>query len=123
MGDAETFTPEFGIIHPGFPLNLTRQFRLSIRLMTANASDSGEYTILYSKNDHLAERMPLMSSESVPADPGWDEDPAWPDRDPVSPAEREAWLDRLCARDDDPSDQPQEYWDPDSSRRRRVRTS
>ena len=55
--------------------------------------------------------------------PGWGEDPAWPDRDPMSPAEREAWLDRLCAQDDDPSDQPEEYWDPESARRRRGRTS
>jgi len=29
-------------------------------------------------------------------------------------AEREAWLDRLCAQDDDPFDQPEEYWDPES---------
>ena len=55
-----------------------------------------------------------MPSESVPADPGRDEDPAGPDRDPMSPAEREAWLDRLCQLDDDPSDAPQEYWDPES---------
>ena len=54
---------------------------------------------------------------SVPAlpDPGRDEDPAWLDRDPMTAAEREAWLDRLCAQDDDPSDDPQEYWDPESS--------
>jgi hypothetical protein len=32
----------------------------------------------------------------------------------MSAAEREAWLDRLCAQDDDPSDAPQEYWDPES---------
>ena len=53
---------------------------------------------------------------SVPAlpDPGRDEDPAWLDRDPMTAAEREAWLDRLCAQDDDPSDAPQEYWDPGS---------
>src|SRR6266700_6914648 len=55
-----------------------------------------------------------MAAPSVPADPGWGEDPAWLDRDPVSAAEREAWLDRLCAQDDDPSDGPQEYWDPES---------
>jgi len=54
-----------------------------------------------------------MSSEPVPADPGRDEDPAWLDRDPMTAEEREAWLDRLCAQDD-PSDQPQEYWDPES---------
>ena len=55
-----------------------------------------------------------MSSVPAPADPGWGEDPAWLDRDPVSPEGREAWLDRLCAQDDDPSDQPEEYWDPES---------
>jgi len=42
-----------------------------------------------------------MSSVPAPADPGWDEDPAW--------------LDRLCEQDDDPADQPEEYWDPESS--------
>jgi len=56
-----------------------------------------------------------MPPESVPADPGWGEDPAWLDRDPVTAAEREAWLDRLCAQDDDPFDDPQEYWDPEAS--------
>ena len=55
-----------------------------------------------------------MPSEPAPADPGWDEDPAWLDRDPMTAAEREAWLDRLCAQDDDPFDQPEEYWDPES---------
>ena len=56
-----------------------------------------------------------MPSVPVPADPGWGEDPARPDRDPVSAADREAWLDRLCAQDDDPFDDPQEYWDPEAS--------
>src|ERR1700760_2195657 len=55
-----------------------------------------------------------MPSVPAPADPGRDEDPAWLDRDPMTAAEREAWLDRLCAQDDDPSDAPQEYWDPES---------
>jgi hypothetical protein len=32
----------------------------------------------------------------------------------MTAAEREAWLDRLCAQDDDPADAPQEYWDPES---------
>src|SRR5438874_4311903 len=59
--------------------------------------------------------MWFMSSVPAPADPGWDEDPAWLDRDPMTAAEREAWLDRLCAQDDDPADAPQEYWDPESS--------
>ena len=56
-----------------------------------------------------------MPSVPAPADPGRDEDPAWPDRDPMTAAEREAWLDRLCAQDDDPADAPQEYWDPEAS--------
>ena len=56
-----------------------------------------------------------MPSVPAPADPGWDGDPAWLDRDPMTAAEREAWLDRLCAQDDDPSDGPEEYWDPESS--------
>jgi len=55
-----------------------------------------------------------MSSVPAPADPGWGGDPAWPDGDPMTAAEREAWLDRLCEQDDDPSDAPQEYWDPES---------
>ncbi|HEX5298520.1 MAG TPA: hypothetical protein VFW50_16175, partial [Streptosporangiaceae bacterium] len=55
-----------------------------------------------------------MPSVPVPADPGRDEDPAGPDRDPVTAAEREAGLDRLCARDDGPSDDPREYRDPGS---------
>ena len=38
-----------------------------------------------------------MPSVPAPADPGRDEDPAWLDRDPMTAAEREAWLDRLCA--------------------------
>jgi len=56
-----------------------------------------------------------MPSVPAPADPGRDEDPAWLDRDPMTAAEREAWLDRLCQQDDDPFDNPQEYWDPESS--------
>jgi len=54
-----------------------------------------------------------MSSVPAHGDPGRDEDPAWLDRDPMTAAEREAWLDRLCAQDDDPRDDPGEYWDPD----------
>ena len=56
-----------------------------------------------------------MPSVPVPPDPGRDEDPAWLDRDPMTAAEREAWLDRLCEQDDDPFDAPEEYWDPESS--------
>ena len=56
-----------------------------------------------------------MPPEPVPADPGWDEDLTWLDRDPVTAADREAWLGWLCEQDDDPFDAPQEYWDPEAS--------
>src|SRR6478672_11207988 len=48
-----------------------------------------------------------MPPEPVPADPGWDEDLAWLDRDP----ERETWLDRAREHDDPPLDEPEEYED------------
>ena len=47
----------------------------------------------------------FMPPEPVPADPGWDEDLAWLDRDP----ERECWLDR--AREHDEPPEPEEYED------------
>jgi hypothetical protein len=56
-----------------------------------------------------------MPSVPAPADPGRDGDPAGLDRDPVTAGEREAWLDRLCGQDDDPRDDPEGYWDPESS--------
>src|SRR6266545_7554422 len=77
-----------------------------------SAGNSRSHTVSCSKNNPSAERMWSMPSVPAPADPGRDEDPARPDRDPMTAAEREAWLDRLCAQDDDPSDAPQEYWDP-----------
>src|SRR6266536_3327176 len=79
-----------------------------------SAGNSRSHTVSCSKNNPSAERMWSMPSVPAPADPGRDEDPARPDRDPMTAAEREAWLDRLCAQDDDPSDAPQEYWDPES---------
>jgi hypothetical protein len=55
-----------------------------------------------------------MTASPAQEPSGWEADPAWLDRDPMTAAEREAWLDRLCAQDDDPSDAPEEYWDPES---------
>jgi Domain of unknown function (DUF222) len=55
-----------------------------------------------------------MSSVPASADPGRDEDPARPGRDPESPEDGEAWLDRVCQRDGDPFYDPQEYWDPEA---------
>src|ERR1700761_3726032 len=41
-----------------------------------------------------------MSASLAPADPGRDDDLAWLDRDPMTAAEREASLDRLCEQDE-----------------------
>jgi len=53
-----------------------------------------------------------MPPEPVPADPGWDEDLAWLDRDPMTAAEREAWLDRVAESDDPPEPEEFEDFDP-----------
>ena len=54
-----------------------------------------------------------MPSVPVPADPGWDDDLAWLDRDPMTPAELEAQLDRLCELDEPDHQGEDEYWDHD----------
>ena len=41
-----------------------------------------------------------MPASPAPADPGWDDDLAWLDRDPMTAQEREACLDRLCEQDE-----------------------
>ena len=46
-----------------------------------------------------------MLASSVPADPGWDDDLAWLDRDP----ERESWQDRAGEHDEPP--EPEDYED------------
>src|SRR6478672_3574265 len=50
-----------------------------------------------------------MFPSPVPADPGWDEDLAWLDRDPMTAQEREELLDRICEQDGPP--EPEEYED------------
>ena len=45
-----------------------------------------------------------MPPEPVPADPEWDDDPAWSRPDPMTAEELEASLDRLCELDE-PSDE------------------
>jgi hypothetical protein len=47
-----------------------------------------------------------MPPEPVPADPGWDEDPAWLDRDP----ERETWLARAREHNDPPLEEEYEVF-------------
>jgi len=51
-----------------------------------------------------------MLPSPVPADPGWDEDLAWLDRDPMTAAEFEASLDRLCQRDEGPGEDEDENY-------------
>ena len=46
-----------------------------------------------------------MPASPAPADPGWDGDLAWLDRDP----DRASWLDRARAHDEPP--EPEEYED------------
>src|ERR1700759_4959001 len=54
-----------------------------------------------------------MLPSPVPADPGWGEDLAWLDRDPMTAAEFEASLDRLCELDEGPgADEDEDYYPP-----------
>jgi hypothetical protein len=50
----------------------------------------------------------FMPPEPVPADPGWDDDLAWLDRDP----ERECWLDRAREHDEPPLEEEYEDHEP-----------
>jgi Domain of unknown function (DUF222) len=51
-----------------------------------------------------------MLQQPDPVDPGRDEDLAWLDRDPMTAAEREAYLDRVCEQDEPPGED-EEYED------------
>ncbi len=53
-----------------------------------------------------------MPPEPVPADPGWDDDPAWSRPDPMTAAELEASLDRLCELDEPPEEEDWEDFAP-----------
>jgi hypothetical protein len=46
-----------------------------------------------------------MPPAPVPADPGWDDDLTWLDRDPMTAEEFEASLDRLCELDEPPGEE------------------
>ena len=52
-----------------------------------------------------------MLGHRPPADPGRDDDLAWLDRDPMTAAEREASLDRLCEQDEGHLKDEDEYGD------------
>src|SRR6201987_5652849 len=59
-----------------------------------------------------SERMWFMPAEPVPADPGREDDLAWLDRDPMTAAEREASLNRVCEFDEPPGPEEYEDYDP-----------
>jgi hypothetical protein len=50
-----------------------------------------------------------MPPDPAPADPGWDDDPAWSRPDPMTAEELQASLDRLCELDEGPGEE--EYAD------------
>ena len=52
-----------------------------------------------------------MPASPAPADPGRDDDLAWLDRDPMTAAERQASLDRLCEQDEGHLQDEDEYAD------------
>src|SRR4029453_2209908 len=52
-----------------------------------------------------------MPASPAPADPGRDDDLAWLDRDPMTAAERQASLDRLCEQDEGYLEDEDEYGD------------
>ncbi len=49
-----------------------------------------------------------MPPEPASAAPGWDDDPAWSRPDPMTPEEREAWLDHLAETDEPPEEEDYE---------------
>ena len=53
-----------------------------------------------------------MPPEPVPAEPEWDDDPAWTRPDPMTAAEREASLDRLCEQDEGYCQEEHEDFEP-----------
>ena len=53
-----------------------------------------------------------MSQQPDPADPRPGEDLAWLDRDPMTAAEREAYLDRVCEEDEPPGEEEYEDYAP-----------
>src|SRR5215510_7898040 len=50
-----------------------------------------------------------MPASPAPADPGRDDDLAWLDRDPMTAAERQAALDRVCEQDEGYLEDEDEY--------------
>ena len=53
-----------------------------------------------------------MPPEPVPAEPGWDDDPAWTRPDPMTAAELEAALDRVCEQDEGYCQEEHEDFEP-----------
>src|SRR6185369_2289732 len=90
---------------------LTRLFIRITYLISEYAGNHGQNTLICSEK-----QTPLppdgrwsMSASPASADPGRDDDLAWLDRDPMTAAEREASLDRLCEQDEGHLQEEDEY--------------
>jgi hypothetical protein len=59
--------------------------------------------------DHHSERVVIHASGTGHAKPEWDDDPAWTRPDPMTAAELEAGLDRVCEHDEPPGPDEDEY--------------
>src|SRR5204863_9633049 len=82
-------------------------------LISGNTGDHGRNSLIC-----LMKQIPSspdgrwsMPASPAPADPGWDDDLAWLDRDPMTAAEREASLDRVCEQDEGHPEDEDEYGD------------
>jgi hypothetical protein len=53
-----------------------------------------------------------MPPEPVPAEPEWDDDPAWSRPDPMTAEQRQAWLDWVCEHEEPPGPEEYEDFDP-----------
>src|SRR5437899_3174468 len=63
-------------------------------------------------NNPSPERTWLMPLPPVPADPGWDDDPAWTRPDPMTAAELQASLEWTCEHGEPPADEEYEDCEP-----------
>jgi len=89
-------------------INHTRQSVCNLHLIRYFL-DYPTYLRYYVRRTILFERMSAMAAMPDSADSGWDGDLAWLDRDPVTPEEREASLDRLCELDEPDPEYEEEY--------------
>src|SRR6516225_5701871 len=86
---------------PCFPLISAIQFATRRRNRCVNRY----YSLFFSIWINIPNGWWYMPPEPAPADPGWDDDPAWSRPDPMTAEELEASLDRLCELDEPPQEE------------------